>query len=78
VNDRYILSYARSSFCGGGHCVEVAPLPDGQVAVRDSKDSSAPDQVYTPAEWVAFVRGVKAGEFDFGLTTHTPETVLIS
>ncbi len=61
--------FRRSSQCGGGNCVEVAPLSNGQVAVRDSKDLDAPQHVYTPAEWVAFIQGVKAGEFDFGLPT---------
>lgn len=76
MNDRYVLSYGRSSFCSGGHCVEVATLPDGNIAIRDSKDLAAPHHVYTPAEWVAFVQGVKAGEFDFGLRADTAETSL--
>jgi len=60
--------FRRSSFCGNGHCVEVAPLPNGTVALRDSKDLTVPQHVYTPAEWIAFVQGVKAGEFDFDLS----------
>lgn len=59
--------FRRSSFCASGGCVEVAPLASGMVAVRDSKDLSLPEQVYTADEWAAFVQGVKAGEFDFGL-----------
>lgn len=59
--------YRRSSFCGGGTCVEVAPLPDGHIAVRDSKDVSVREHRYTPEEWVDFIQGAKAGEFDFGL-----------
>lgn len=61
--------FRRSSFCGSGGCVEVAPLAGGMVAVRDSKDLSVPQHVYTRSEWVAFVEGVKAGEFDFGTPT---------
>jgi Domain of unknown function (DUF397) len=45
-------------------CVETAFLPDGHVAVRDSKDRSGPALVYTPREWDAFIKGVKDGEFD--------------
>ena len=56
--------FRTSSFCGAGGCVEVAPLPDGGVALRDSKDVSLPPHVFTPTEWDAFVQGVKAGEFD--------------
>ena len=59
--------YRRSSFCGGGSCVEVAPLENGRVAVRDSKDTTKQEHVYTQEEWNDFVKGVKAGEFDFGL-----------
>jgi hypothetical protein len=45
-------------------CVETAFLPDGHVAVRDSKDRSGPALVYTPREWDAFIQGAKDGEFD--------------
>jgi hypothetical protein len=48
----------------GGDCVEVADLPDGSRAVRDSKDRSGPTLLFTPSEWQAFVEGVKLGEFD--------------
>jgi uncharacterized protein DUF397 len=48
----------------GGACVEVADLPDGSRAVRDSKDRGGPSLLFTPDEWRAFVEGVKLGEFD--------------
>jgi hypothetical protein len=48
-----------------GSCVEVAELPDGAVAVRNSRDSAGPALVYTPAEITAFIRGVKDGQFDY-------------
>ncbi|WP_326687627.1 MULTISPECIES: DUF397 domain-containing protein [unclassified Streptomyces] len=43
--------------------VEIAHLPGGGVAMRNSKD---PDTVlrYTAAEWEAFVLGARDGEFD--------------
>jgi hypothetical protein len=47
-----------------GNCVEVASLPDNAVGVRDSKDSEGPVLRFTPAEWDAFVGGVRNGEFD--------------
>ncbi len=47
-----------------GSCVEVAALPDGQVAVRNSRHPSGPALVYTPAEISAFLAGVRNGEFD--------------
>lgn len=48
---------------GQGNCVEVADLPDGGKAVRDSKDPDGPKLVFTAAEWAAFVAGVELGEF---------------
>ena len=60
-------AYRRSTFCGSGTCVEVAQRPDGSIAVRDSKNQRQPELVYTREEWVAFIRGAKAGEFDFGM-----------
>jgi hypothetical protein len=55
--------YRTSSYCGVSNCVEVAPLPSGDIAVRDSKDRSLV-QTFTVIEWDQFVMGVKAGEFD--------------
>jgi hypothetical protein len=34
------------------------------VLVRDSKDPAGPRLAFTAAEWVAFLAGVKACEFD--------------
>ena len=42
----------------------MAELPDGAVAVRNSRHPSGPALVYTRAEITAFVSGVKGGEFD--------------
>lgn len=59
--------WRKSSFSGGagcGNCVEVALLDGGGVAVRDSKDRDGAVLVFTGGEWVAFVAGVRAGEFD--------------
>src|SRR5689334_13721426 len=47
-----------------GCCVEVAALPDGAIAVRNSRDPAGPALVYTRAEVAAFLTGVKNGEFD--------------
>jgi hypothetical protein len=47
-----------------GNCVEVAELPEGEVAVRNSRHPSGPALVYTRAEISAFLTGVKDGEFD--------------
>jgi Domain of unknown function (DUF397) len=54
--------WRKSVLSGDGECVEIAAV-DGAVGVRDSKDQGGPHLVFTPGEWTAFVRGVKAGEF---------------
>ncbi len=47
-----------------GNCVEVAELPGGVIAVRDSRHPGGPALVYTAAEMTAFIRDVKEGQFD--------------
>ncbi|WP_049573751.1 DUF397 domain-containing protein [Nonomuraea sp. SBT364] len=47
-----------------GNCVEVASLPTGEVAMRNSRFPDGPALVYTQAEITAFVLGAKDGEFD--------------
>jgi len=58
--------WRKSSYSGdnGGNCVEVAALADGARAVRDSKDRHGPALVFTADQWLAFVSGVRSGEFD--------------
>ena len=48
-----------------GSCVEVAELPDGGIAVRNSRHPGGPALIYTPAEVTAFIEGVKDGQFDY-------------
>ena len=62
--DRSGLAWQKSRASGGGGCVELAPLPDGGVAVRDSKDRTGPVLEFTRHEWVSFLDGMSKGEFD--------------
>ena len=55
-------NYRKSSYSGGGNCVEVALR--GKVLVRHSARRDEATLVFTREEWDAFVKGVKAGEFD--------------
>lgn len=64
--------WRRSSYCNGSSaCVVVAELPDGNVALRDSKDENGPTLVFTPSEWEAFTAGVRDGEFDLSVLEAT-------
>jgi len=48
----------------GGECVEIAHMDNGGVRVRDSKNPSGAVLTFTPAEWDAFLAGVRDGQFD--------------
>jgi len=47
-----------------GNCVEAALLPNGEVAMRNSRDPEGPALIYTRAEIDAFLGGVRDGDFD--------------
>lgn len=64
MNDTLVWRKASFSNQNGNACVEVADLADGGRLVRDSKNPAGPRLAFTPGEWTAFVKGVRAGEFD--------------
>ncbi|WP_166353852.1 DUF397 domain-containing protein [Phytoactinopolyspora limicola] len=47
-----------------GNCVEMAELPGGGIALRNSRDPHGPALIYTFDEVVAFIQGAKGGDFD--------------
>jgi len=57
--------FKKSTHTGGDRwaCVQVAMRPD-VVAVRHTRDPAKTTLEYTPAEWAAFIKGVKEGQFD--------------
>ncbi len=63
MNVEHQPAWRRSTRCDTGLCVEVAHIADA-TAIRDSKDADGPILTFTRAEWLAFVAGVRAGEFD--------------
>ncbi|MEU4230754.1 DUF397 domain-containing protein [Nonomuraea sp. NPDC026600] len=64
-SDDTALVWRKSRFSNvSGDCVEVAALPRGGAAVRDSKDPQGLQLQFSASEWVAFIDGAKAGEFD--------------
>ena len=59
-----ITHWRTSSFSGNnGTCVEVAALPDGPIAMRNSKHPDDGTILFTHAEINAWISGIKAGEF---------------
>jgi uncharacterized protein DUF397 len=62
------VAWRKSSFSGSGGngdgCVEVAALPGGEVAVRDTKDRTRRPHHHPAPAWREFLAGVRAGEFD--------------
>jgi hypothetical protein len=58
VNDS--LAWVKSSYTAErGNCVEVAELPDGGRAVRDSKDPAGPALTFSAAAWRHFTTTLK-------------------
>lgn len=47
-----------------GNCVEMAQLPTGEVAMRNSRHPDGPALVYTQSEVEALIEGAKDGDFD--------------
>jgi hypothetical protein len=47
-----------------GNCVEVAELPDGAVAIRNSRYPAGPALICSRPEFAAFLAGARDGEFD--------------
>ncbi|MFF1697153.1 DUF397 domain-containing protein [Streptomyces sp. NPDC058257] len=58
-HDLSAVTWRKSSASAGEHeCVEVADLPDGARAVRDSKVPEGPAFIVGPGAWSEFVGGV--------------------
>jgi hypothetical protein len=46
----------------GGNCLEVAGLPGGAHAIRDSKDPDGGVIILGRDGWASFIQGIKAGQ----------------
>ena len=57
------VRWLKSRLSGGGACAEIA-LTDEHVWIRDSKDPLGPVLGLTAPGWVAFITGLRRGEFD--------------
>ncbi|MDT3395493.1 DUF397 domain-containing protein [Streptomyces sp. B1866] len=59
------LDWRKSSLTSdNGTCFELAALPGGGVAVRDSKNPANGHLCFTQVEWQAFKGGVLLGDFN--------------
>ena len=68
MDDRSTADWRTSTRSSGANCVEVALLGEG-VALRNSRDRKGPELSFTNSEWVAFIGGVRRGEFELPLST---------
>ena len=57
------LAWRVARDCDAGNCVRVAPRAD-MIVIGDTKNPDGPVLSYSRAEWVAFVDGIRAGDFD--------------
>jgi hypothetical protein len=65
ISPRQTLDWKKSSACTAtANCIEVAALPGGGNAVRDSKDPQSPELRFTAPSWSQFITAVRAGEFN--------------
>lgn len=62
--DDNLMWFKATLSSGNGQCVECAHLPDGGMAVRDTKNRPGAVLRFTADEWKAFLAGVRSGEFD--------------
>ncbi|TQS45805.1 DUF397 domain-containing protein [Cryptosporangium phraense] len=59
------VAWLKSSFSNpNGNCVEFAQLPDGQLAMRNSRHPEGPALIYTRDEIAALIAGARSGDFD--------------
>ncbi len=56
------FSVSTFSFTKAPSCVAVRV--DETIGVRDTKNPQSPTLIFNKKEWAAFIKGVKAGEFD--------------
>ncbi len=66
-----LTSWVKSRRCEASSCVEVA-IEEDKILVRNSTEPHGHVLSFTADEWVAFVGGVRDGDFDLGLVDTQP------
>jgi Domain of unknown function (DUF397) len=57
------LRWRKSSYSSNqGNCVEVAELPDGGMAVRDTKDRDGATLRFDAGAWGEFIASIKSSQ----------------
>jgi len=65
-----LARWRRSSYSGDtGDCVEVALLPSGRIAIRDSKDPAGVVFEVSISDWQSFISWVR----ESGLSSAPPQ-----
>ncbi|WP_344258162.1 DUF397 domain-containing protein [Streptomyces sodiiphilus] len=63
VRDRENTQWQRSSYSGqGGNCLEMAPLRDRRLPIRDSKYPDGPALTLPAGSWTSFISALKRDE----------------
>lgn len=57
------LSWRVALQCNGGSCIQVAATGN-KIVIGDSKSPGGPFLTYSQNEWIAFVEGVRRGDFN--------------
>ena len=47
-----------------GNCVEIAELPDGAIAIRNSRFPDGPALIWARTDFTEFLAGARDGDFD--------------
>ncbi len=57
-------NWHKASYSKENGCIEVGSVP-GVIGIRDTKlGAASPILAFDPAEWGAFIRGIKDGELE--------------
>ncbi|MGH3929018.1 MAG: DUF397 domain-containing protein [Pseudonocardiaceae bacterium] len=57
-------SFSGDGDIGGGNCVEIAPLPDGRITLRNSNHPHAAVLLFTRTQTKAWLTACKSGALD--------------